>query len=89
MINFFLSLTLEGKQTFLTQEGEASGLVKNAPIYTHHSNLSSEFTIDPGEVVTVNRLPVSSMLSDPAIAKLIFTEGDEAIRAQLSWDILI
>ena len=85
MINFFLSLTSEGKQTFLTQEGEASGLVKNAPVYTHHSNLSSGFTMDPGEVVNVNRLPVSAMLSDPAIAKLICTEGDEAIRAQLGY----
>ena len=85
MIRFFLSLTAEGKQTFLTQEGEASGLLQNAPVYTHHASLSSGYTMDPGEVVIVNRLPASSMLSDPAILKMIFPDGNEAIRAQLGY----
>ena len=85
MINFFLSLTPDGRQIFYVQDGEASGLKKNAPVYTHHSNMSSGYTMDPSEVVTVNRLPVSSILSNPAIARMIFPDGEEAIRAQLGY----
>ena len=85
MLKFILSLTAEGKQTFLTQEGEASGLLQNAPVYTHHASLSSGYTMDPCEVVIVNRLPANSMLSDPAIVRMIFPAGDEAIRAQLGY----
>jgi len=52
---------------------------------THHSALSSEYTMKANEVVRVNRFPVGAMLSDPNIAKMIFADGDEAIRAQLGF----
>ena len=84
-MNFFLSLTGDGKQLFLTQEGTCSGLLKDAPVYTHHSALSSGYTMKATDIVRVNRLPVGAMLSDPTISKMIFADGDEAIRAQLGY----
>ena len=84
-MSFFLSLTTDGKQRFYVKDGVCSGLLKNAPVITHHSNLSSDFTSNPMEVVQVNRLPASTMLSEPAVEKTIFPDGDEAIRAQLGY----
>ena len=51
----------------------------------HHSALSSGYTMKATDIVRVNRLPVGAMLSDPTISKMIFADGDEAIRAQLGY----
>lgn len=84
-MKFFLSLTGEGKQTFSVQNGKCSGLMTGGQVITHHSSLHSCYTTDPTVVVEVNRLPVFSMLSKPAITKMLYPEGDDAIKAELGW----
>ena len=85
MPNFFLSYSQEGKQVFSTEEGVCSSLLKDAKVYTHHSAVFSKFTMDPNQVVEVSRLPVETILSDPALSRITFNEGDNAIRAQLGY----
>ena len=84
-MKFFLSFTVEGKQVFLTKDGKASGLLKGGQVITHNSALMSGFTSDPNAVVEVTRLPLETLLSDGAIARMIQQDGDEAIRARLGW----
>ena len=85
IMKFFLSLTGEGRQTFMVHSGKCSGLMKGTQVVTHHSSFHSSYTDDPAIVVEVNRLPVNSMLSKPAITKMLYPEGDNAIRAELGW----
>lgn len=84
-MNFFLSFTEDGKQIFQTKDGRASGLLRGAHVITHNSALMSGFTTDSNAIVEVSRLPLETLLSDIAIAKMIQKEGNEAIKARLGW----
>ena len=84
-MKFFLSLTSEGRQAFSVQNGKCSGLMAGGQVITHHSSFHSGFTLYPAVVVEVNRLPVNSVLSKPAITKMLYPEGDNAIKAELGW----
>ena len=84
-MKFFLSFTVDGKQVFLTKDGRASGLMAGAPVITHNSALMSGFTLDPSAIIEVSRLPLETMLSDVAIARMIHNDGNEAIKARLGW----
>ena len=81
----FLSFTEEGQQVFSTAEGRCSGLLKGAPVFTHHASLSTKFSSDPTVCVEVHRLSVGSVLSAPSISRMMHSLGDNAIRAQLGF----
>ena len=81
----FLSFTEEGQQVFYTADGKCSGLPKGAPVYTHHASLSTKYSMDPAVCVEAHRLTPGTLLSAPAISKMMYSPGDEAIRAQLGY----
>ena len=84
-MKFFLSFAKDGSQVFSVEEGICTDLKKGAKVFTHHSAVFSKYTMDPHQVVEVSRLPVESILSDPAIGRLLCKEGDNAIRARLGY----
>ena len=81
----FLSFTKEGQQVFYTEDGKCSGLPKGAPVYTHHASLTTRYSTDPAVCVEAHRLMPETLLSGPAISKLIFSPGNDAIRAHLGY----
>ena len=84
-MKFFLSLNSDGRQAFSVEGGKCTNLLKDAQVFTHHSSFTSKYTMDPSVIVEVNRLPLESLLSSPAIAKMSYPEGDNLIRAELGW----
>jgi len=84
-MKYFLSFTEDGKQVFHTKDGKTSGLMTGAPVITHNSAILSGFTTDPNVVVEVSRLPLDTLLSEVAISKMIYKDGNEAIKARLGW----
>ena len=84
-MKFFLSLNSEGRQVYSVENGRCSNLLKDARVFTHHSSFGSKYTMDASVIVEVHRLPLETMLSGPAIAKMFYPEGDNIIRAELGW----
>ena len=84
-MKFFLSLDKNGRQAFSVERGSCSNLLAGAQVFTHHQSFFSEYTMDPSVVVQVERLPVDSIISGPAISKMTYPEGDNIIRAELGW----
>ena len=84
-MKFFLSLDKNGRQKFSVEGGDCSNLQTGAQVFTHHQSFVSKYTMDPTVVVQVERLPIDSILSGPAISKMTYPEGDNLIRAELGW----
>ena len=84
-MKFFLALNSEGRQVFSVENGRCSNLLKDARVFTHHSSFGSKYTMDASAIVEVHRLPLETMLSGPAIAKMFYPEGNNVIRAELGW----
>ena len=85
MSSFFLSYSQEGKQVFSREDGVCSDLLKDARVFTHHSAVFSKYTMEPTQVVEVSRLLSETILSDPALSRLMLKEGDNANRAKLGY----
>ena len=77
----FLSFTEDGQQVFHVEGGRCTGLMKGVPVHTHHASLSTEYTTDPSVCVEVFQLQVDTVLSDPALSRMMYSPGDNAIRA--------
>lgn len=84
-MRIFLSFTEEGQQVFCAAEGKYSGLPKDTPVYTHHASLTTKYSTDPAVCVEAHKLPPETLLSGPAISKMMFSPGDGAIRAHLGY----
>ena len=84
-MKFFLSLNNEGRQVFSVENGICSNLATGSQDFTHHKSFGSKYTMDTAAIVEVNRLPLDTLLSGPAIAKMSYPEGDNIIRAELGW----
>ena len=84
-MKFFLSYSENGRQVFFVEDGKCTDLLRGAKVFTHHSAVFSKYTMDPHQVVEVSRLPAETILSDPGIERMLFREGDNAIRAQLGY----
>ena len=78
--SFFLGFSQEGKQVYSVQAGKASALREGAPVITHNSSLTSEFTLDSRSVVPVTQLPASTILSTKFIKRITVNDGDDALK---------
>ena len=81
---FFLSFTPEGRQCFAVEGGRVSNLMEGVEVITHQYSLASNYTTDVTKIVPVTQLPVTTILSDPAIQKMIVLEGDDALKGKRS-----
>ena len=81
----YLSFTKDGQQVFHEEGGKCTGLMKGVPVHTHHASLTTEYTSDPAVVVEVFQLQVDTVLSGPALSRMMYSPGDNAIRAQLGF----